>query len=62
MTTSDPLDPAPSAMIWDDALPPPHTAARQNRQSDRLRALAALILRAAAAVCGHYAWQAMTAG
>jgi hypothetical protein len=62
MTTSDPLDPAPAAMIWDDAFPPPQTADQQNHQSDRLRVIAALILLAAAAVCGHYAWQAMTGG
>ena len=60
MTTSDPLDPAPAAMISDDALPPPQTADRQNRQSDRLRVIAVLILLAAAAVGGQYAWQAMT--
>ena len=60
MTTSDPLDPAPTATIWDDALPPPLPAGRQNRQRDRLRAIAVLILLAVVALCGQYAWQAMT--
>ena len=62
MTTSDPHDPASAVMISNDVLPLPQSAGRENRRRDRLRAIAALILLAGAAVCGQYAWQAMTGG
>ena len=62
----DPLDPAPAVKSRADHLPMmlPRVAAhlRKERRRDRLRAIAALILLAAAAVCAGLAWRAMTGG
>ena len=51
----DPLDPAPAAKSRADDFP-------MARGRDRLRAVAALLLLAAAAVCAGLAWRAMTGG